>query len=343
MPRTLTDQHLHKISDRPTTPANLVELVSSIATVGVLQPVLVEEIGESRRVVAGARRVQAVRVGRLEDPTNPHFLVIPAMVCPGPLSAAEVRTWRLVENLAREDLADGELGAALVWERCELLTSRLAEVNVVVGVDVEAIEDPVKRWRALDRIRVRAGLHHLGAPWEDVLPRLGLQLRVVKAERLVKAFVALPREVSSDMDAHRIALTTRLEFIRFAANGREQAANAIWDALKARQKPGLLRSALHRAEAHGCDPEASVDAAEQAAAAANESRRLQILKGGRDTNHDAHPRLVRTVGIDHLPNVVCALTIIGFALNGTYAAVLTAGAAPDGSPRIHRVACDLPR
>src|SRR5947209_18097043 len=89
-----------------TTPANLVELISSIATVGVLQPVLVEELeGRRMRLVAGERRLRAVLWGVANLPDNVHFQTIPAVVCPGPLSEAERRTWQLVENLAREDLA----------------------------------------------------------------------------------------------------------------------------------------------------------------------------------------------------------------------------------------------
>ncbi len=44
-----------------TAPADLVELISSIATLGVLQPVLVEDLGErGRRLVLGERRVRSV-------------------------------------------------------------------------------------------------------------------------------------------------------------------------------------------------------------------------------------------------------------------------------------------
>jgi ParB family transcriptional regulator, chromosome partitioning protein len=231
-----------------TSAAGLVELMSSIGTVGVLQPILVEELADGfRRVVAGSRRLMAVRAGRLEDATNPHFLVIPALICPGPLSAAEIRCWQLIENLARTDLADGELGAALMWERCELLTMRLAQAGHPVDVSVLS-EDPRERWPGLERSRLAAGLHGIGAPWGDVLGRLGLQLTTSKAEKVVRAFASLPPDMSTDMDAHQVAVSTRLEWIRFAANGRTEAAAAIWAALKERGRPGLLRGALSVAE-----------------------------------------------------------------------------------------------
>jgi hypothetical protein len=80
-----------------TAPADLVELISSIASVGVLQPVLVEDLGErGRRLVAGERRVRAVLWGIANHPENPHFQTIPAVVCPGPLSEGERRTWQAV-------------------------------------------------------------------------------------------------------------------------------------------------------------------------------------------------------------------------------------------------------
>jgi hypothetical protein len=251
-----------------TSAAGLVELISSIGTVGVLQPILVEELEDGfRRVVAGSRRLMAVRAGRLEDPTNPHFLAVPALICPGPLSGPEIRTWQLIENLARTDLADGELGAALMWERCELLAMRLS----AAGVSVSGLsEDPRERWPALERARLDAGLHAMGAPWGDVLGRLGLQLTKSKAEKVVRAFAALPTEMSSDMDAHQVAVSTRLDWIRFASTGRAEAADAIWAALKDRGRPTLLRGAIVAADA---TPELDVDEVCDIAEAADEQAR----------------------------------------------------------------------
>lgn len=108
-----------------TTPVELADLISSISEVGVLQPVLVEEIPATDegqqpglRVTAGERRLRACLWGSTHRPDNPHFDALPAVVCPGPLSEEERRVWQLVENLAREDLRPGELAAALVLDRC---------------------------------------------------------------------------------------------------------------------------------------------------------------------------------------------------------------------------------
>src|SRR6266851_951877 len=101
-----------------TAPEDLAELVSSIASVGVLQPILVERLPDgSLRLVAGERRLRAARWGAANLPPNPHFEAIPAVVCPGPLPEEDRRTWQIAENLVRTDLAPGDLAAALVFER----------------------------------------------------------------------------------------------------------------------------------------------------------------------------------------------------------------------------------
>jgi ParB family chromosome partitioning protein len=158
-----------------TSPTELAELVSSIASVGLLQPILVEELSEGNyRLVAGERRLRALRWGAVHLPDNPHFRAIPAVVCPGPLSEEARRSWQLVENLARTPLAPASLAAALLYERCAVLGVKLTAAGVVVPEDVAVLDDPVERFRALDRMRTRAKLHHVGAPWEEVLRRLGI-------------------------------------------------------------------------------------------------------------------------------------------------------------------------
>ena len=93
---------------QPSAPAELEELVSSIALVGLLQPILVEALPDgTHRVVAGERRLRAQRWGSVHLADNPHFRGALAVVCPGPLSKKDRRTWQLVENLARTPLASG--------------------------------------------------------------------------------------------------------------------------------------------------------------------------------------------------------------------------------------------
>jgi ParB family chromosome partitioning protein len=267
-----------------TAPANLVELISSIASVGVLQPVLVEEMPDGdRRVVAGERRLRAARWGATNHPDNPHFASIPAVVCPGPLSEEERRVWQLVENLAREDLQPGELAAALMYERSAVLMAKLLTAGVAIPASTARLDDPVARFRALDRLRVDAGLHHLGAPWSEVLRRLGIQMREEKARQLARAFATLPEELSDQMDAAKVALATRLDYLRLE-RGRSEAAAELWAAIAERKRPELLAAAVREQLDHPeIDPEEAVDRAAELREEADRARaRAQSTEDGEE-------------------------------------------------------------
>ena len=240
-----------------TSPAELTDLISSIATCGLLQPVLVEQLADGgRRVVSGHRRLLAMRWGAVHLADNPHFDRLPANVVDGPLTDEEIRVWQLIENLARTDLKPGELAAALLYERCAVLTLELAAHGVEVDEELRRLDDPVRRWDVLDRLRREHDLHQVGASWPTVIRRLGLELSPEKAKKLVAAFRAMPAEVSADMDAHDVTLASRLEWLRLR-RGRQDAADEIWAAVKHRQRPGLLTRACTEAAEH---PDASPDA-----------------------------------------------------------------------------------
>ncbi|WP_018505836.1 ParB/RepB/Spo0J family partition protein [Parafrankia discariae] len=264
-----------------TTPASLADLISSISTVGVLQPILVEERSDpagppTRLLVTGERRLRAARWGAVHQPDNPHFAEIPAVVCPGPLSEEERRVWQLVENLAREDLRPGELAAALLFERCAVLIPRLLAAGRPVPREVLTLDDPVQRWRHLERIR--GGDASVGAPWGEVLQRLGLQLSERRARQLHAALSSLPPEISEEMDEAGVALATRL---RFAAlnRGRARAADEIWAAVRAAGRPDLLPGALiQRQTAPDLDAETALERAAQVRAAGNTARAAALTR-----------------------------------------------------------------
>lgn len=248
-------------------PAELADLISSISEVGLLQPVLAEEIpgpdgaAPTMRIVAGERRLRAARWGAVNLKDNPHFAGLPAIVCPGPLSEEERRIWQLIENLAREPLQPGEQAAALLYQRCALLTVKLLRCGKPVPREVAELTDPVERYRALERIR--GADTAAAAPWGEVLSRLGLQLSPRRARELVRAFAALPPEISEEMDAERVALHTRIRFVQLQ-QGRAQAAAEIWAAVKDSGRTELLYAATGAALA---DPQIT---AEQALATAAE-------------------------------------------------------------------------
>ncbi len=231
--------------------SGLVDLISSIAVVGQLQPILVEELeGGSHRIVSGERRLRAMRWGSIHHPDNIHFASIAAVIVAGPLSDEERRSWQLIENLARTDLQPAELAAALLYERCAVLTSRLLANGVVVPSDVATADDPVQRFAALDKLRRAAGLHSVGAPWSEVIARIGIQLSEDKAKKLVGAFRAIPPEVSSEMDAAEVTLHSRMEFLKLH-RGRREAATEIWEALRTRDDTSqLLTRAVTEAIEH---------------------------------------------------------------------------------------------
>lgn len=302
-----------------TAPSELVELISSIASVGVLQPVLVEELpGPVMRLVAGERRMRSVHWGARNQPDNPHFATLPAVVCPGPLSEEERRVWQLVENLAREDLQPGELAAALLFERCAVMVAKLLAAGVPVTAEVAYLDDPVARFRALDRVRVAAGCHHVGAPWDEVLRRLGIQIRPEKAKALVRAFAAMPAELSAEMDAAKIALATRLEYLRLGRGGRTDAANELWSAVKGSGRPELLAGAVREQLEH---PELdAADAVERAAEfreAADDARaRAQLRPDVDDTTSELAGDAAGIMASDVVENALAAFRRLLAELRG---------------------------
>lgn len=252
-------------------PEDLAELISSIATVGVLQPILVEQFPDGkRRLVTGERRLRAAKWVATNQPDEPRYQTIPAVTCPGPLPEEDRRVWQLVENLSREDLRPGELAAALMFERCAVLTAKLLAAGVPVPTD--RLDDPVARFRALDRLRLAHGQSRVGAPWPEVLRRLGIQMTERRAQQLAHALASLPADLSADMDAHKVALHTRIRYLRLD-QGNRAAARDLWEAVKQRGRPELLTSAV-RASQHdpGLTADAAVDTAEAVHAAANEAR-----------------------------------------------------------------------
>jgi ParB family chromosome partitioning protein len=99
--------------------AALDELAASIASRGVIQPIIVRPHpgGDGFQLVAGERRWRAAQRARLHE--------IPALV--RPLSDREVMALALIENLQREDLNPVEEGRAY---------HRLAEEEGMIQVDI---------------------------------------------------------------------------------------------------------------------------------------------------------------------------------------------------------------
>lgn len=274
----------HRRPGASTTPTELADLISSISEVGLLQPLLVEEIihdngAVQMKVVAGERRLRALRWGAVNMAENPHFESAPALVCPGPLSSSERQVWQLVENFAREPLQPGELAGALLLYRCDLLTVRLMMAGKPVPQETQRNEDPLQRWQALQKIRGTDPV--ASAPWSDVLDRLGLQMSPRKAREIVRAFAELPRDLTEDMDEQKVQLHTRIRFLKLRS-GRQAAADEIWAAVKTQPRPAQVLGQALSVAAHveNLSTEQILDEAESRRCAANDARRAALIGDG---------------------------------------------------------------
>ncbi|MGW7199005.1 hypothetical protein [Streptomyces chryseus] len=281
-----TEAHARNPSDS-LPPSELADLISSMSVIGLLEPVLAEEIltegkAPTIRLVTGERRLRAMRWGSTHRPDNPHFHALPAVVCPGPLSDEERHMWRFVENFAREPLRPGEQAAALLYQRCAILVGKLLKSGKPVPQEVYGIPDPAERFHALEKIRGTDT--SCAAPWSEVLDRLGLQLNERKAGELVRAFRALPRELTEEMDEAAVRLHTRIRFAELR-NGRAEAAQGIWAALKTSKRLHLLPTAVSVAlEEEELGPDAIIAEAEERQDAANAGRRAKLTRVPDTTN-----------------------------------------------------------
>lgn len=286
-----TELHARNSSDS-LPPSELADLISSISVIGLLEPVLAEEIAvvgkaPTIRLTTGERRLRAMRWGAVNRPDNPHFAALPAVVCPGPLSEEERHMWRFVENFAREPLKPGEQAAALLYQRCAILVGKLLKAGKSVPQAVYAIPDPVERFQALEKIRGTDS--SCAAPWSEVLDRLGLQLSERRAGELVRAFRALPRDLTEEMDEAAVRLHTRIRFAELR-NGRAQAAEGIWAALKSSKRLQLLPTAVNVGlEEPGLGPEEIITQAEERQDAANAGRRAKLMRVSTQTEGQGEP------------------------------------------------------
>jgi len=293
--------------------AGIEDLISSIGSVGLLQPILLEELPDSRlNLVAGERRLRALRWGSVNQPENPHFGSAAAIVVTGPLSVNDKRRWQLIENLAREDLKEGELAAALLYERA----SRLAEKLTAHGIDANGpldLDDPIDQWNALNKLRLANELHSLGVGWDEVISHLGISLSENRAIKTVAAFRSLPPELCSEMDANDVALASRRAFVALARSGRKEAAEGIWEALRERGQTHLLTRSCMEATNH---PDADVDEIVELAAQVHATQPAAITAAGEEVQAEppACDELAEST-IEALENVLTQLRA-GATVNG---------------------------
>jgi ParB family chromosome partitioning protein len=95
------DVPLDQIDDNPDQPRKnmdtpaLAELADSIRTHGILQPVLLKQVGQRYQLVAGHRRTAAAKIAGL--------LTVPAIIRAETTPEQQIE-WALIENIQRQDL-----------------------------------------------------------------------------------------------------------------------------------------------------------------------------------------------------------------------------------------------
>jgi ParB family chromosome partitioning protein len=112
----------------------LTELSASIKEKGIIQPVVVRQVGGEYELVAGERRFQAARKLGLEK--------IPVVMA-GEISKEETMELSLIENLQREDLnpIDTATGYKRLLEECHLSQQELAQK---IGKDRSSVANTLR-------------------------------------------------------------------------------------------------------------------------------------------------------------------------------------------------------
>jgi ParB family chromosome partitioning protein len=136
----LVNLRIDKIKSNPYQPRTkvdeekLTELSASIKEKGIIQPVVVRQVGEEFELVAGERRLLAAKKLGWEE--------IPAVIA-GKLSKEDMLELSLIENLQREDLnpIDTAKGYKRLLEEC-LLTQ--AEVAQRIGKDRSSVANTMR-------------------------------------------------------------------------------------------------------------------------------------------------------------------------------------------------------
>lgn len=233
-------------------PAALAELVTSIGRQGLLQPILVRRAGEQWVLVAGQRRLAAVR--QLGRPT------IAAIVTEGnPLEVA------LVENLQREALGPFDEAAAIrrLMERHEWTQ---AEVGEALGRKQSSVSAILALERLPERIRDeyptsdRVGrsllieLAQMGdaqaqlAMWEQVRAG-GVTVRDVRQGRKAEAAPQPRASAAAEQELRKLALGSErlLDGLRKLDRSRLEGGGDLLERLSVlHQALGRLLDGIHR-------------------------------------------------------------------------------------------------
>ncbi len=201
-------QPRHKVED------NLSELVASIKTNGLLQPVVVRRRGDGYELVMGERRLRAARQAGLEQ--------IPAVVREA--TDREMLELALVENLQRSNL--NPIEEALAYRRlADEFKLDHEEIAVRVGKDRSTVTNalrlltlPTEVKELLASGQLSAGHGRALLALSDRRAQVELALRIVKeglsvrqVEKLCRRKILPPRHHSAERDVHIEELEHKLQ------------------------------------------------------------------------------------------------------------------------------------
>jgi len=222
--------------------AKLDELARSIKEHGVIQPILVQAIGERYHIIAGERRWRAAQRAGL--------LKVPVVVRDLPADASQEQLQlALIENIQREDL--NPLDEAAAYQRlAEEFGLTQDQIAAAVGKDRSSVANYVRLLKLTDEVRrdLASGALAVGharallALTDPALQRqasrevVSRSLSVRDTEALVKRLMAPPRadaprvEVAADVHTRaaeerlRFALGTKVRISRRGHGGRIEIA-----------------------------------------------------------------------------------------------------------------------
>jgi len=219
--------------------ARLKELAASIASNGVIQPIIVRRIGDRFQIIAGERRWRAARLAGLRRVP----IVVRAVETGNERSLLEMA---LIENIQREDL--NPIDEALGYRRlADEFQMRQEDIAAAVGKDRATVANVLRLLRLPDEVRadVAGGALSMGHARallslsneadqrrvaREVIAR-GLSVR--EAESLVRKIVesnapAKEPKPAPPVDVHtraaedrlKLLLGTRVRIVRHGSRGR---------------------------------------------------------------------------------------------------------------------------
>ena len=218
--------------------AKLDELAQSIKDHGVIQPILVQRIGDLYRIIAGERRWRAAQRAGL--------LKVPVVVRDMPVdSDSELLQLALIENIQREDL--NPVDEAVAYQRLAVeFNLTHDEIAAAVGKDRSTVANFVRLLKLADEVRADLASGALAMGHARALLALtdpsqqrqaareviSRSLSVRETEALVKRIASPaaprpPKAEASPNDVHtraaedrlRFALGTKVRILRRAQGG----------------------------------------------------------------------------------------------------------------------------